>query len=294
MTVPSRSENLISIMVIYNFRPDISEIIMALECGQLRKAIFVDNSTERETGTEFVKNVIPPSIENKVLFVKNKTNVGLSKGINLGLVEARKLCADYIFILDQDAILLRGYFEEMYQNFRFVEIRDTKLCLLGPIVSNSPNNMGKSMGFRSSFSRVKTIINSGMMFSSQTIERIGIFNEELFIGSIDHEFCRRITEIGGHIYRLNKVMINQSFGKNVKGTNLFGKAMSLETRFFSYIMLGLNKTNEFQFFTPFYGAEQARLNLIDAQKFEQNKNPGLIKTIISKIYRRLIEKFGDV
>lgn len=282
----------VSIMVLYNYKPNLINIVDSIKSGDLDFAIFVDNSITQANVIEFVDISHDPSIGNKIIYIKNKTNLGLSKALNFGLEEAKKLKTDYVFILDQDADITKDYFRVMRNEFQHINKLNSDLYLLGPIVSNCRVDLGKKLGIRREFSSVKTLINSGMLFEYHIIDKGGKFNEDLFLGSIDHDFCKRILDIGGKIYRFNKVMIYQDFGHTIKNPNFIGKILELGIRMTSYIMIGLNKTNEFTHFISYYSYSQYKLNLRDSIKFQRTQKLNFFKLIPSKINRLIIEKFG--
>ncbi|MEM0134184.1 MAG: glycosyltransferase [Thermoplasmatales archaeon] len=285
--------NLVCIMVLYNFEPDTSEIFAAIESGELGYAIFIDNSTQQEYVDVIFKTPLDPFIKSRIIYIRNQSNLGLSKALNLGLLEAKKIKAEYILILDQDAVLIKNYFRIMYTNFKSISEFERKLYIMGPIVSNCMNDLGKTLGFRARFSKVESVINSGMFFKLEIVNKIGKFDENLFLGSIDHEFSQRILQNGGKIFRLNMVTICQDFGKSIKANNIIGRILGFYFRFFSYIMVGLDKTNEFQHFAVYYPYGQLKLNLYDSIKYQQNQKPNIFRITTSKVARLIIEKFGD-
>src|SRR4051812_43918972 len=61
--------------------------------------IFIDNASQDESVT-FVRQRYPQTI-----VIKNTTNVGFAKANNQGIVQARKLKANYVFFLNVDTVI---------------------------------------------------------------------------------------------------------------------------------------------------------------------------------------------
>jgi GT2 family glycosyltransferase len=137
-----------------------------------------------------------------------------------------------------------------------------------------------------------------MVIPISTFDKIGLYNENLFLGAIDTEFVSRATRSGMSIYRVNKVMIVQDFGRTIKPYNLRLKIVNYFTRYYSIILMSLGKTNEYRHLLVDYSEMQSQLNYID--KLVYGKQSGAfnildhMESLISAALRLIIIKLGGV
>jgi len=280
-----------SIMVLYNFDPDLGQILNSLSRGLQDYAIFVDNSDKAPIPNKI--NNLSKSYPN-IFYIKNSENIGLAKAMNIGIRKALDLGADFVFILDQDARLADNYFETLYSAYVEIVNYDRMTGIIGPIVSNKCGKPNGSQVFRSKFSRVVSLINSGMLISAEMFKTVGFFNENLFLGAIDADYVSRTIKHGYSAYRVNLELIRQDFGKTVIPRGLFLKILGLYTKLHSIIMLGLGKSNEYRFNLVYYDPNQNLINKIDAKKANLERNGFGIQEGTEKIVMFLIKKLGGL
>ncbi len=290
----SVNELKVCIIVLYNKIPRHEEILQSMLMGDLDYAIFIDNSDKLEPISHLKDLFGATSVKNQIIYRKNHYNIGLSKALNMGLAEAKTLNATHVFILDQDAILSFNYFRELYNYFAYLTKDNENIHLIGPIVANTEKKLGKLFYFKHSFSQVESVINSGMIFKLDLLERIGKFNESLFLGAIDYEFSSRIRLNGGQIFRVNKIMIFQDFGETLIDGNFVIKFLILINRLYSLIFLGLCKTNQLRYFLPFYNNKQYNYNLRDSLLFFNRTKLSFIRMFTTEKIRLIIITFGKV
>lgn len=283
-----------SLMVVYNYNPDLREILSAIANNSIDYAIFVDNSTVSSRPAQNVISAIE-SFPNRIIYKKNEGNFGLSKGLNVGVKAAKEKDCSIIYILDQDANLTENYFNEIYIDYRNLSELDHDFGILGCIISNNQNDDKITM-FKSKVSKVSNLINSGMVIPISTFDKVGLYNENLFLGAIDTEFVERAMRIGLSIYRVNKVMIVQDFGRTIKPHNLQLKIINCFTKYYSIILMSFGKTNEYRHLLVDYSEMQSQLNYIDklvyGKKFGAFNILDKMETLISTALHLIIIKSG--
>lgn len=281
-------------MVVYNYNPDLREILSAIANNSIDYAIFVDNSTVSSRPAQNVISAIE-SFPNRIIYKKNEGNFGLSKGLNVGVKAAKEKDCSIIYILDQDANLTENYFNEIYIDYRNLSELDHDFGILGCIISNNQNDDKITM-FKSKVSKVSNLINSGMVIPISTFDKVGLYNENLFLGAIDTEFVERAMRIGLSIYRVNKVMIVQDFGRTIKPHNLQLKIINCFTKYYSIILMSFGKTNEYRHLLVDYSEMQSQLNYIDklvyGKKFGAFNILDKMETLISTALHLIIIKSG--
>ncbi|MGQ7536689.1 glycosyltransferase [Streptococcus suis] len=70
------------------------------------------------------------------------------------------------------------------------------------------------------------VITSGSTFRSSTYQELGGFDEKLFIGQIDQDFCFRLLQCRYQIIQLSDYFIYQELGNTIK-KRFFGKLISI-------------------------------------------------------------------
>lgn len=278
-------------MTIYNYKPNLFQIRNALHNQEIDFAILIDNSDNQSDLSSYLEEVFPNDME-RIVYLRNGENIGLSKAINLGFNEAKKLNSDLVFVMDQDANFPENYFETLKSAFYRAKEKDSKIGILGPIVSNSEIVLYSELGFRKEVSRVQNLINSGMLIPFTTIESVGIMNESLFLGSIDTEYIKRILNKGLTVYRLNRVMLWQNFGMTIVPKEGGLRIFNLLMRFYSLFMVILGKSNEYLYWISYYTS--SRTNLM---KEELSANPeydftGFWGGLVSETLHLIIRKWG--
>ncbi len=281
------------IMVLYNFDPDLREIIGSLESGSIDYAIFVDNSDEKETFDSLIKNVNIQTRE-KIIYIINKENIGLSKALNIGVKRAIELNATYIYILDQDAVLALNFFNSLYCKLQEIYSMDQRVGIIAPIVSNASPDEAVNLRFTSKYILAKNLINSGMLIPVYTFESIGYFDERLFLGGIDTEFVLRAKNNGFSVYRVNDILIHQNFGESIRGNSILIRTFTILSRIFSIVMLALGKTNQYRYYLVYYNKKQLQINQQDRNKLTEKDKLISLKNRFYDIIGVVIQIFiGD-
>lgn len=91
-----------------------------------RNIVIVDNNSPNNSGQQLEK--IYSNIE-QVVVIKNRKNLGFSKGNNIGITYARqKMGCDFVVVLNNDTFLMKNDFE----NILLQEYAESKFSVLGP------------------------------------------------------------------------------------------------------------------------------------------------------------------
>lgn len=210
---------LYALVVIYNKKCEDSLTLNTLkEYDNKLNIIVFDNSEKDFNNKDYCDR------NNYKYYTKNK-NVGLSKAYNYVLKKIEKKDDDYLIILDDDTNLTKQYFKEVFK-----ETSLNKYDVLLPIVkSNNVIISPSKVQFNCRIKVIKNIaelnnknitaINSGMVVKTNVYNDI-IYNEDMFLDYIDHDFMSKIRKNNFKINVLKSEII-QNFSRNEKG-NLKG------------------------------------------------------------------------
>ena len=62
------------------------------------------------------------------------------------------------------------------------------------------------------YNKSSHLITSGSSLNLEIFKKIGVFDEQLFIDNVDHEYCFRAIVKGYEIAKLNNILLNHSLG----------------------------------------------------------------------------------
>ena len=199
-------ENTCAIIVTYH--PDDSFPIRFRETSkQFPQAVIVDNGSN-DRAICMLKNL---AAHNKVKLITNAANIGVAAALNQAIKFASSRRFEWIVTFDQDTAI----FPDLLTTLAHVhgECADER-TLIGANYWNANKRRffldcrADSVGFQ----RRKTLITSGMLISLQTFLDIGLFREDYFIDSVDHEFCLRARRFGYQILMSCKPGMTQTIG----------------------------------------------------------------------------------
>lgn len=191
------------IIVTYNSFSDISQCVDSIVSNTSLpyEIIIVDNASSDDT-QDYLKKLANAKI------ILNSTNHGFSKACNQGIKEAR---GEYIILLNPDTMITPGWDMKLIAHFKngvgavgplsnyvagFQKVRlYTKEKLSGQIDINDlaerlyQRNKGKGI-------ETKLLIGFCLMIKRKVIERVGLLDEDLFLGNDDLEFSLRLRNNG--------------------------------------------------------------------------------------------------
>lgn len=172
-------------------------------CDQVITLVIVDNGS---ANVSEVKNLVD-DFPNTIL-IQNEDNKGIARALNQ-IMEFSKREADWVLLLDQDSVAPEGMIEQYKQMIAL-----DKVAIICPLIFD--NNSRNLKTVENSVDVVGICITSGSMNNVRVWEKLGGFDEELFIDSVDNEYCIKLFFAGYKIYRNNKVLLNHELGKTEK------------------------------------------------------------------------------
>ena len=198
-----------SITVAFNPAPmRLAEQIAALRT-QVDEIIVMDNGSVPSVTSLFARPEIAALVSEKlpINFIVLEENLGVASGFNIGIEASRKRGAEFVLLLDQDSIpatdmvtrLLAGYQQAASESAA------NTVAAVGPRIVDSRDKhdypfirLGwiRNQHLRCTSSQQKTIacdflISSGALIPVGAFDKIGKFDDALFIDSVDLEWCCR-------------------------------------------------------------------------------------------------------
>lgn len=217
------------------------------------KIIIVDNAST-DGSQEFLRNNFP-----QVTLIENEVNLGFGGGLNRGIKEAQKYCANYILCLNNDVIVDKNILNELVKvgesSLRIAGLSPMEFCYDEPNRINCAggvNRFGRSKIFghgeldNGKFNKVmETALLSGpaMLFRLDALMDIGYFDESFFYGPEDRDIALRLRKRG---YKLVFVPFAKLWHKRRGATG--GAIMPLNVFFNvrNYLLFAKKHANRFE------------------------------------------------
>ena len=187
------------LIVLYDETDEI--IFKNLEKIKNFKIIIVDNKGDKK-----LKNRITEKFEISKYYLSNK-NLGFSKGFN----KALNFCkTKYAFIKNADCYIDEDNIIKLYDY-----IKDNQDCgIVSPTSYDEYNNLSYNSGKLPENENsneilkvqgdvcVEKVLGSSMFVKMEDLQKVGMFNENLFIFFSDDELCKKIRGINKHVIQI--------------------------------------------------------------------------------------------
>jgi rhamnosyltransferase len=211
------SVNQSTIAVVVSFHPTV-DIIQNIACTleQVSKVIVVDNES-----TPGSRKLLSQFKSDRVDVIFNEKNLGVGAGFNQGVRWGQANGYVWFLLLDQDSRPTNGMVAELLK--AATSLNHFGLAMVGPhhedfISEWPPKNP-------SPVEPVSLLITSGCLLNMQILQKIGFYDERMFIDHVDHDYCLRFQKQGGVCLRINTATLLHRFGeariKRFLGKNFF-------------------------------------------------------------------------
>jgi len=212
--------NVYALIVTFNPEENFFNKFLFLCSKEFDNVVVIDNSSSNID--LFDKN---ENLEN-VFFIKNNENIGIGSAQNIGIRHAIKNNATHFVFFDQDSKFDPGFLNNLLSKFNELKASGFKVAAVGPSLIDSESGnpipfITYEFGFKKRIvSKEKDVIkcfallSSGTLTSVEVIERVGLYNEDYFIGYVDVEWCSRANAMGYFCYGLGSAILSHSLGDN--------------------------------------------------------------------------------
>lgn len=172
----SIGQSICVIIVSYNFEPWIDRCLPSIQASTLPATILVVDNASQDRTCEIIRNRYP-----EVILIENEENLGFGKANNIGMRYALEKGFDYVFLLNQDALLEQSALEKMVN----ASLRYPAYGILSPIHFNGDGS-ALDFGF-ATYTGLKNIKDSEL-FSE--IEEFPFINAAMWL--IPTEVIRKV------------------------------------------------------------------------------------------------------
>jgi rhamnosyltransferase len=155
----------------------------------------------------------------------NSENLGLPINYNRAFRIAKDKGCEWMLIMDQDTVvpddLVASYIE--YAQLPDVAIMtpviwDINICSKEQLKESIPDQ---------EFSRVRDCISSASFNNVEILDKLGGFDEKLFIDQVDFDYCKNVERHGYDIIRINNCIVEHQIG-NGERKRFLGKTFVVD------------------------------------------------------------------
>ena len=197
---------------VVTYNPDLTRLIENIDAihGQVSKVIIVDNASEN---IQDIREILTKY--NNCELLCNDINYGIAQALNRAVNRADECGADWILTLDQDSVC---YPNLIPQYIHYINLDKAGMLTCDIVDRNYSFHDKKSLP---EYEVVNKCITSGCLMNIEACKKSGMFDEKLFIDSVDYDMCYSMQEQGYLIYNIHFKGLLHEVGKSV-GHNIGG------------------------------------------------------------------------
>lgn len=203
-----------AIIVSYNPDSNLFDSINLL-LNQVEKLIIVDNGS-KEKYVKYIKSIN----EDKIEIILNKENLGIATALNIGVRKALENGYEWILTMDQDSKASPDMVKKMFNVYNSINREERKdiLSIFPNFVDERIQSIEENSNMNS-YEYVDADITSGNLLRKEVFEKVGFFDDSLFIDLVDTDFCMRLNEKGIKMIKIRDAVLYHSLGesKTIKG-----------------------------------------------------------------------------
>ena len=203
-----------AIIVSYNPDSNLFDSINLL-LNQVEKVIIVDNGS-KEKYVKYIKSIN----EDKIEIILNKENLGIATALNIGVRKALENGYEWILTMDQDSKASPDMVKKMFNVYNSINREERKdiLSIFPNFVDERIQSIEENSNMNS-YEYVDADITSGNLLRKEVFEKVGFFDDSLFIDLVDTDFCMRLNEKGINMIKIRDAVLYHSLGesKTIKG-----------------------------------------------------------------------------
>ena len=203
-----------AIIVSYNPDSNLFDSINLL-LNQVEKVIIVDNGS-KEKYVKYIKSIN----EDKIEIILNKENLGIATALNIGVRKALENGYEWILTMDQDSKASPDMVKKMFNVYNSINREERKdiLSIFPNFVDERIQSIEENSNMNS-YEYVDADITSGNLLRKEVFEKVGFFDDSLFIDLVDTDFCMRLNEKGIKMIKIRDAVLYHSLGESntIKG-----------------------------------------------------------------------------
>ena len=209
--------------IIISYNPDNNLLdSVNLLINQVDKIIIVDNGSESQKKKNI--NLIKDIDNKKIEVIFNEENLGIATALNIGVKEALNQGYNWILTMDQDSKASSNMVEKMFEVYSTIDESERKeiLSIFPNFVDERIQSIEENSNMNS-YEYVDADITSGNLLRAEVFDKVGFFDDSLFIDLVDTDFCMRLNEKNIKMIKVRDAILYHSLGESQSVKSIFGK-----------------------------------------------------------------------
>lgn len=204
--------NIFAVIVTYNPNSSLIRLYDSIK-NQADEICVIDNNSCNKSSVSILKE-----LENKnISVVYNKENLGVATALNQGVKIAIDKKYKWVLTLDQDSEFLPNTYNNLLEYYETLKDKN-KTMIIAPKVTERVN-LNENNSFDSKnvvWNDVILNLTSGSLIKAEAFDKIGFFDDKLFIEQVDNDFCYRLIKNGYKIKVAQNINFIQEIGNAKK------------------------------------------------------------------------------
>jgi rhamnosyltransferase len=181
---------------------------------QVGALVIVDNGS----GDEARAMLERIAADSRVSLLLNPANLGVARGLNMGVEQARASAFGWVLLLDQDSDLHAGMLRTLIE-VRAAYPEPCRVAVIGAGFGEE-TGLAREPGGRApgaaepaaAWQEVESVITSGSLIPLAVHSAVGPFRDEFFIDYVDSEYCFRARAKGYRVVRTTQPLMAHTIG----------------------------------------------------------------------------------
>lgn len=231
----------------------------------------------------------------KIVIIADKINYGIAKALNIAAKKAIQEGYEWLLTMDQDS----SFNQDVVNNyFHAADVYPDKeaVAIFGLpydksfLSSRSPDKI---------YTEVSSLITSGSLLNLKVFEKLGGFNEELFIDEVDHDYCYKAVLSGYKVIAVKAGLLQHSLGRSIELTNNRSPDPRLKTlhsplRIYYIVRNGLYVSGKYKNEFPKESAKRRKIIYVTVKNnlLYGNNKPAVAKYALLGLWHHIKKRYG--
>lgn len=189
---------------IITFNPNIKRLEYTIKSiyNQVDCLVFIDNNSNNIDEIMVLVNKLE-----SINIIKNNKNEGIAKALNQAKDYALSENKEWLLTLDQDSICPLNLINEYLRYTNNDNIGILTLAIKKNGILDIPTT---------NIEYVERCITSGSLMNLRVLDKVGGFDEAMFIDWVDHDICKKERNLGYLIVKVNSIYLDHELGPQKK------------------------------------------------------------------------------
>jgi rhamnosyltransferase len=201
-------------VILFNPSNDVFDNISSY-INQIKRLYIVDNSTRYNYSLIQRLGQLESAI-----YINHQGNKGVATALNTGAELAIQDKFEFLLTMDQDTRLSANFVAELFEILS--SDHPARIGIISPCHSKGSKKIAGK------YQRVLYAMTSGNILNLKAYQKVGPFQNELFVDHVDHEYCLRLNEHDYWIMQNNLTEIVHRPG-HIRAIKFFGRVLSFSS-----------------------------------------------------------------